>query len=181
MVRRGDDAKEFYKDAEKVWKQYLQVLAFSLWNEDESGIFHCYEIKIVGIKLLGGFPGSTSGKEHTGQCRRYKQCRFDPWVGKIPWRRKWQSTGSIPGSERSPGGRNGNPLQYLHLEPWTEEPSGLESMGSQRVGLDWGDLACMHKVFSTLPGTMSLPSTRARSFDCSGPATICCVTNNPKL
>ena len=23
------------------------------------------------------------------QCRR---CRFDPWVGKIPWRRKWQPT-----------------------------------------------------------------------------------------
>ena len=22
-------------------------------------------------------------------CRR---CRFDPWVGKIPWRRKWQPT-----------------------------------------------------------------------------------------
>ena len=44
------------------------------------------------------------------------------------------NTGSIPGSERSPGDRNGNPLQYLRLEPWTEEPSGLESKGSQRVG-----------------------------------------------
>ena len=21
-----------------------------------------------------------------------KRCRFDPWVGKIPWRRTWQST-----------------------------------------------------------------------------------------
>jgi len=21
-----------------------------------------------------------------------KRCRFDPWVGKIPWRRKWQLT-----------------------------------------------------------------------------------------
>ena len=30
-----------------------------------------------------------SGKESTGQCRR---CEFDPWVRKIPWRRKWQST-----------------------------------------------------------------------------------------
>ena len=27
---------------------------------------------------------------------------------------------------------------------WTEEPGGLLSMGSQRVGHDWGDLACMH-------------------------------------
>ena len=28
-------------------------------------------------------------KESTRQCRR---CRFSPWVGKIPWRRKWQPT-----------------------------------------------------------------------------------------
>ena len=25
--------------------------------------------------------------------------------------------------------------------PWTEEPGGLPSMGSHRVGHDWGDLA----------------------------------------
>ena len=28
--------------------------------------------------------------------------------------------------------------------PWTEEPSGLLSMGSHRVEHDWSDLACMH-------------------------------------
>ena len=37
-------------------------------------------------------PGGTSGKELACQCRRHKSCRFDPWVGKIPWRRKWQPT-----------------------------------------------------------------------------------------
>ena len=26
------------------------------------------------------------------QCRRHKQFGFDPWVGKIPWRRAWQPT-----------------------------------------------------------------------------------------
>ena len=41
-------------------------------------------------------------------------------------------TGSIPGSGRSPGVRNGNPFQYSHLEN-TEDPGGLQSMGSQRV------------------------------------------------
>ena len=42
--------------------------------------------------------------------------------------------GSIPGSERSPGEGNGNPLQYSGLGiPWTE-PGGLQFMGSQRVG-----------------------------------------------
>jgi len=24
--------------------------------------------------------------------RRCKRCEFDPWVGKIPWRRAWQPT-----------------------------------------------------------------------------------------
>ena len=39
-----------------------------------------------------GFPGGTSGKEPACQCRRHKRCRFDSWVGKIPWRSAWQST-----------------------------------------------------------------------------------------
>ena len=46
-----------------------------------------------------------------------------------------RDTGSIPGSERSPGGGHGNPLQYFSLEnPWTEEPGGLQAIRSQRVG-----------------------------------------------
>ena len=41
--------------------------------------------------------------------------------------------GSIPGSGRSPGEGNVNPLQYFCLEiPWTEEPGGLQFMGSQK-------------------------------------------------
>ena len=39
---------------------------------------------------------------------------------------------SIPGLGRSPGEGNGKPLQYSCLgNPWTEEPGGLQSMGSQ--------------------------------------------------
>ena len=45
-----------------------------------------------------------------------------------------RDAGSIPGSGRSPGGGNGNLLQYSCLEnPMTEEPGRLQSMGSQRV------------------------------------------------
>ena len=36
-----------------------------------------------------GFLGGTCGKEPACQCERH---RFDPWVGKIPWRRAWQPT-----------------------------------------------------------------------------------------
>ena len=49
-----------------------------------------------------------------------KKCRFDPWVGKFPWRRGWQHAQVF-----SPG-----------ENPWTEEPGGLQSIGSQsRTGL----------------------------------------------
>ena len=45
-----------------------------------------------------GIPGGTSGKEAACQYRRLKRCRFNPWVGEIPWRRAQQ------------------PLQYSCLE-----------------------------------------------------------------
>ena len=45
--------------------------------------------------------------------------------------------GLIPGSGRSPGEGNGNPLQHSCLEnPRTEESGGLQFMGSHRVGHD---------------------------------------------
>ena len=43
---------------------------------------------------------------------------FNPWVGKIPWRRAWQAT----------------LVFFLGESPWTEEPCGLQSIGLQRVG-----------------------------------------------
>ena len=39
-----------------------------------------------------GSPDSASGKESACLCRRPKRSGFDPWVGKIPWSRKWQPT-----------------------------------------------------------------------------------------
>ena len=64
-----------------------------------------------------GFPGDSNSKEST--CNAGDG--FDPWVGKILWRRAWQPT---------PG--------FLFGEtPWTEEAVGLQSVGSQRVGHNW--------------------------------------------
>ena len=39
-----------------------------------------------------GFPGGARGKESICQCRRLRKREFDLWIGKIPWRRKWQPT-----------------------------------------------------------------------------------------
>ena len=48
-----------------------------------------------------------------------------------------EDLGSVPGLGRSPGEGNGNPLSILAWRiPWTEEPGGLQSKGSQRVGHD---------------------------------------------
>ena len=44
------------------------------------------------------FPRWLSGKESAWQSRRCWKCGFDPWVWKIPCRRKWQPTPAfLPG------------------------------------------------------------------------------------
>ena len=81
-----------------------------------------------------GFPGSTSGKEPACQCRRHKRHRFNPWVRKIPWRRKWQGTpvfwpgksrgqrslvGYSPWSCRGPSCLSPAPCRMMHATWWT--------------------------------------------------------------
>ena len=39
-----------------------------------------------------GLPRWLSGKDSACQCRRSRRHGFDPWVGKISWSQKWQST-----------------------------------------------------------------------------------------
>ena len=63
-------------------------------------------------------PGGSDGKRICLSCRRPG---FDPSFGKIPWRRTWQPT----------------PVLLPGEAPWTKEPGGLQSMGSQRVGRNW--------------------------------------------
>ena len=41
------------------------------------------------VRFVSGLPWWLSCKESTCKWRR---CSFDPWVGKIPWRREWQPT-----------------------------------------------------------------------------------------
>ena len=61
--------------------------------------------------------------------------------------------GSVPGSERSPGEGNGNLLQYSCLEYSMDGGaySGLQFMGSQRVGHDWATLLTYSLTIYTLP------------------------------
>ena len=41
-------------------------------------------------KHNNSFPGGAVGKQSACWCRRCQRRWFNPWVGKIPWRRKWQ-------------------------------------------------------------------------------------------
>ena len=59
-----------------------------------------------------GFSGDSVGKECTCNAG---DTWFIPWVRKVPWRRAWQPT----------------PVCLSGEFPWTEEPGGLQSMGSQ--------------------------------------------------
>ena len=60
-----------------------------------SGVYLCLhmlksrivELKVVTVALQKLIRWH-HGKESACQCRRCKRCRFDPWVGKIPWSRK---------------------------------------------------------------------------------------------
>ena len=60
------------------------LVGCSPWGPKESDtiewLTHTY------IYTYMGLPWWLSGKESAWLCRR---CRFDPWVKKIPWRRKW--------------------------------------------------------------------------------------------
>ena len=62
----------------------------------------CHSCLIFWPRSPQGLPWWFSGKEHTCQCRRG---RFDSWVRKIPWRRKWQPTpGFLPGESHGQRG-----------------------------------------------------------------------------
>ena len=42
--------------------------------------------------MKGDSPGGSDSEEPTCDARRCKRPRFNPWIGKIPWMRKWQPT-----------------------------------------------------------------------------------------
>ena len=69
-----------------------------------------------------GFSGGASGKESARQCRRHG---FNPWVGKIPWRRTWRLCHIVGMATRT------HSRILAWRTPWTEEPRGLQSTGSQ--------------------------------------------------
>ena len=66
--------------------KHTKHLSINKWNKGRN---------LVGIGSERDFPGGSDGKASVYNVGDWG---FDPWVGKIPWRRKWQSTpGLLPG------------------------------------------------------------------------------------
>ena len=80
------------------WKVALQ--------RSESLLHYFY---LDDLSLTEGLRQWLSSKESACQCRRHG---FNPWVGKIPWRRKWQPT-PVFLSKKSHGQRS--PVGYSPL------------------------------------------------------------------
>ena len=60
------------------------------------------ECQLGDLTLKHGLPNWCKYKEPACQCRRHKRPRFSPWIGKIPWRRAWQSTVAfLPGESHA--------------------------------------------------------------------------------
>ena len=67
------------------------------------------------------FPGGLEGK---APARNVERPRFDSWVGKIPWRRKWQPTPvSLPGKSHERRGLVG-------YSPWSLKETRLRDFAS---------------------------------------------------
>ena len=60
------------------------------------------------------FPGSSDGKSVCLQCGRPV---FNPWVRKVPWRRKWQSTPVLL------PGKSLGPKSLVGYSPWEHKES----------------------------------------------------------
>ena len=74
------------------------------------------------------FPGGTSGKRTCLSMQEARKAGSIPGLGRS-WSREWQPT----------------PVFLPGESPWTEEPGGLQSMGSQRFGHDLSDLTHTYK------------------------------------
>ena len=93
--------------------------------------FSLYIYKMKKLNNVLCIPGASLVAQMVKNLLQWRRHRFDPWIVKISWR-----------------------------IPWTEEPRGLQPMGSQRATTKqltfWLSL-CSHKIVSALLGKVYLP------------------------
>ena len=81
-------------------------------------------------------------KESAWQCRSHRRCGFNPWVGKVPWRRASQPTPVLLPGE-SPGQRS-----LVGYSPWGHKDS------------DTTEWLCVRAILNELGKTVFRPESR---------------------
>ena len=103
------------------------VFFFCLYTHHSFIFYHYLYVCVVRMS----FPVGTSGKEPSCQFWRCNRCRFDPWVGRIPWRNCMAAHFSI----------------LAWRIPWIEAPGRLWCIWRvQKAGHNWSNFAHMHMV-----------------------------------
>ena len=84
-----------------------------------------------------------SGKESACQCMRHKRHEFDPWVGKIPWRRIW-----LPILAFLPGKFHGQ-RSLVGYSPWDHKESDTTQQLSTHTCCNehWGACVLSEDIF----------------------------------
>ena len=97
-------------------------------------------------------PRGTSGEGPACQCRKRKRRRFDPWVGRIPWRRAWLPT---------PVFLCGESLGQGNLAGWSPQgcTESIMTEATERTHANAG--ATLHRLCRSLQGN-SEPWTNPR-------------------
>ena len=111
----------------------ISVFINKFWLENS----HACVFKLLSMTVFWGGGASQvrlSGRESSCQCWRH---RFNPWTGKIPWRRRWQPTPVfLPGK---PHGQRG--LAGCSPRGWRSQtgPSAAQRHGRfyARGGVEW--------------------------------------------
>ena len=110
------------------WPPWIPLICWSSSPDSEhlSDRFFQFVIKRYG------FPGGASGKDPACQCRRCKRHGFDPWVGKISWRRAWQPTAVfLPGKSHARRGLAGySPWGHRELDATEHQAHIYRDQGS---------------------------------------------------
>ena len=134
--------------------QNLNLLHVRKWVVPKEGNL-LYKTSFASLYDISSLPRWLRGKEATCQCRRHRRREFNPWVRKIPWNRKLQSTPAfLPGEFHGQGSLAGyspwrhkeqtwlsNWADMIHQSPpcqitWGASPCSLHPQVDSQQGQD---------------------------------------------
>ena len=103
------------------------------------------------VRIREGFPGGLVVKNPLANAEEdFKGCRFNPWVGKIPWRSAWQPTPVfLP--------RESHGQKRLGYSPWGRKESGMIEVTSSHAHRilevqEWKELQILSRLMLSCPG-----------------------------